>query len=94
MNTTRGATPNDPKLSDSGVRRGTCMVGGKAAAEAGAVTHGAVRCSAWLGVADWVESVADWRPKRWLGTGKLPPVAVTCAQERRATPGKTAWVMD
>ena len=43
------ATPNDPKLSDRGVRRGTCMVGGKAAAEAGAVTHGAVRCSAWLG---------------------------------------------
>ena len=43
--------PNDPKLSDSGVRRGTCTVGGKAAAEAGAVTHGAVRCSAWLGVA-------------------------------------------
>jgi len=39
---------NDLKLSDSGVRRGTCMVGGKAAAEAGAVTHGAVRCSAWL----------------------------------------------
>ena len=37
------ATPNDPKLSDRGVRRGTCMVGGKAAAEAGAVTHGAVR---------------------------------------------------
>src|SRR5436190_18472506 len=25
-------------------------LGGKAAAEAGAVTHGAVRCSAWLGV--------------------------------------------
>ena len=44
-------TPNDPKLSDRGVRRGTCMVGGKAAVEAGAVTHGAVRCSAWLGVA-------------------------------------------
>ena len=44
-------TANDPKLSDRGVRRGTCMVGGKAAAEAGAVTHGAVRCSAWLGVA-------------------------------------------
>ena len=41
--------PNDPKLSDRGVRRGTCTVGGKAAAEAGAVTHGAVRCSAWLG---------------------------------------------
>ena len=45
----RVATPNDPKLSDRGVRRGTCMVGGKAVAEAGAVTHGAVRCSAWLG---------------------------------------------
>ena len=45
----RGArTPNDLKLSDSGVRRGTCMVGGKAAVEAGAVTHGAVRCSARL----------------------------------------------
>ena len=43
-------TPNDLKLSDSGVRRGTCAEGGKAAAEAGAVTHGAVRCSAWLGV--------------------------------------------
>ena len=51
LNTTRVAKPNDPKLSDSGVRRGTCMVGGKAVAEAGAVTHGAVRCSAWLGVA-------------------------------------------
>jgi hypothetical protein len=42
-------TPNDPKLSDCGVRRGTCMADGKAAAEAGAVTHGAVRCSAWFG---------------------------------------------
>jgi hypothetical protein len=41
---------NDPKLSDRGVRRGTCMVGGKTAAEASAVTHGAVRCSVWLGV--------------------------------------------
>ena len=41
--------PNDQKLSDGGVRRGTCMVSGKAAVEAGAVTHGAVRCSAWLG---------------------------------------------
>ena len=42
-------SPNDLKLSDSGVRRGTCAEGGKAAVEAGAVTHGAVRCSAWLG---------------------------------------------
>ena len=43
-------TPNDPKLSDRGVRRGTCTAGGKAAAEAGAVTHGAVRCIQWFGV--------------------------------------------
>ena len=43
-------TPNDPKLSDRGVRRGTCMAGGKAAAEAATVTHGAVLWSAWLGL--------------------------------------------
>ena len=24
---------------------------------------------------------------------KLPPVAVTCAQKRRATPGELRWVM-
>ena len=36
------AGAHDPKLSDRGVRRGTCTVGGKAAAEAGAVTHGAI----------------------------------------------------
>jgi hypothetical protein len=46
---TRAQSPNDLKLSDREARRGTCMVGGKAAAEAGAVTCGAVRCSAWLG---------------------------------------------
>ena len=51
--------PNDPKLSDSGVRRGTCMVGGKAAVEAGAVTHGAVRCSAWLGSLRILENSRD-----------------------------------
>ena len=39
----REETPNDPKLSDCRARRGTCMAGGKVAAEAGAVTHGAVR---------------------------------------------------
>ena len=49
LNGKRGVSPNDPKLSDRGVRRGTCMVGGKVAVEAGAVTCGAVRCSAWLG---------------------------------------------
>ena len=53
----------DPKLSDSGVRRGTCMVGGKVAVAAGAVTHGAVRCSAWLGVAFWVATPEVWTPK-------------------------------
>jgi hypothetical protein len=43
--------PSDerPKPSDHGVWLGTCRVDGKAAAEAGAVTQGAVRCSVWLG---------------------------------------------
>jgi hypothetical protein len=45
------AWANDPKLSDGGGWRGPCMAGGKVAAEARAVTAGAVRCSAWLGVA-------------------------------------------
>ena len=45
---------NDPKLSDGGGWRGPCMVGGKAAAEARAVTAGAVRCSAWLGVSGFM----------------------------------------
>ena len=54
-------TPNDPKLSDCGGRRGTCMLGGKAAAKAGAVTHGAVRCSAWLGVAVGLGKVKSLR---------------------------------
>ena len=43
----REETPNDPNLSNRGVRRGACMVGGKAAAEAGAVAQGAVGCSAF-----------------------------------------------
>ena len=58
LNTTRVATPNDPKLSDGGGWRGPCMAGGKAAAEARAVTAVAVRCSAWLGR---VRSVIAWR---------------------------------
>ena len=42
------------------------MVGGKAAAEAGAVTHGAVRCSAWLGDVRWLNiGGRDWGSKRW-----------------------------
>jgi hypothetical protein len=57
------------------------MVGGKAAAEAGAMTHGAVRCSAWLGVGSLafgveVRSVAvtnrDVVPKKEL-TERLTP---------------------
>jgi hypothetical protein len=47
----RMMTANDPKLSDGGGWRAGCTVGGKAAAEAASVTAGAVRCSAWLGVA-------------------------------------------
>ena len=86
MNTKRVATPNDPKLSDSGVRRGSCAAGLRGAAT---VTHGAVRWSAWLGVADWVESVAKGTPN----VEKLPPVAVTCAGKRRATPDELRWVM-
>ena len=43
-------TPNDLKLSDGRGWRGPCMAGGEGdGQEAGAVTHGAVRCSAWLG---------------------------------------------
>ena len=42
-------SPIDPKLSDGGGWRGPCMAGGKAAAQARAVTAVAVRCSAWLG---------------------------------------------
>ena len=43
-------SPNENKISDGGGWRGPCMADGKAAAEARAVTAGAVRCSAWLGV--------------------------------------------
>jgi len=45
---TRVATPNDPKLSDGGGWRDGCAGEGGGAAS---VTAGAVRCSAWLGVA-------------------------------------------
>jgi hypothetical protein len=40
---------NEPKLRDGGGRRRTCTAGGKVVVEAGGVTHGAVRYSAWLG---------------------------------------------
>ena len=60
--------PNDPKLSDGGAWRGSCEGGAQKEATdvgqshdrtrrvqartAATVTRGAVRCSAWLGVAD------------------------------------------
>ncbi len=55
----RSTTENDPKLRDSGVRRGSCVVGGKAVAEAATVTHGAVLCSAWLGLEAFILDI-DW----------------------------------
>jgi len=42
----RSRLTTDPKLSDGGGWRGPCMAGGKAAAEARAVTAVVVRCSA------------------------------------------------
>ena len=49
-------TPNDQKLSDCGGRRSLCgkVAGGERSEAVGAqaVTPGAVRCSAWLGVAN------------------------------------------
>ena len=51
----RVESPNAPKLSDCGGRRSLCgkAAGGERSEAAGAqaVTPGAVRCSAWLGVA-------------------------------------------
>ena len=62
---TRAVTPNDPKLSDCGARRGSCVVRRSEDIRArervartrrveleiaATVTRGAVRCSAWLGV--------------------------------------------
>ncbi len=51
----RALRSNDLKLSDCGGRRGSCAVGLRGA---GAVTPGAVRCSAWFGVAvECVEAI-------------------------------------
>ena len=52
-------SPNDRKLSDGRGWRGPCMAGGKAAAEARAVTATPVRCSAWLGVASAAGQMSD-----------------------------------
>ena len=67
-------SPNDPKLSDGGGWRGPCMVGGKAAAEARAVTAVAVRCSAWLGVAGLELSclnMIEWNAIMLMCDGRL-----------------------
>ena len=55
--------PNDPKLSDGGGWRDGCAGEGGGAAS---VTAGAVRCSAWLGVAA-IEVRDDicWVTIRW-----------------------------
>ena len=60
----REESPNDPKLRDSGVRRGSCAAGLRGAAT---VTHGAVLCSAWLGVAVIAVSVVRSRKIPKLG---------------------------
>ena len=83
---TREETPNDPKLSDGRGWRGPCMVGGKAAAEARAVTATPVRCSAWLGVSGCLEFIALRNPKRSLDD--LPCVASLLDAEGLAAPVK------
>ena len=98
---TRGMTPNDPKLSDCGARRAGCgdMAGAGWAKAAGwwaaaSVTRGAVRCSAWLGVAGLGRSRrATTGQKRRLGeagetteAGKLG-LADTVGRSPRQTAG-------
>ena len=80
--------PNDPKLSEGRGWRGPCMAGGKAAAEARAVTAVAVRCSAWLGA--FVQICAEWdnRAKQNFMLGDAVSEAraltyVSCAAEIR-----------
>ena len=68
------ATPNDPKLSDGRGWRGPCMAGGKAAAEARAVTAAPVRCSAWLGVAVISEESGEGIRKHRLRIGAGKPI--------------------
>ena len=66
--------PNDPKLSDCGGRRSPC---GKAAGAkvvgAWAVTPGAVRCSAWLGVAAIWSSGQKWERMERKVSGESEP---------------------
>jgi hypothetical protein len=58
----RVATPNDPKLSDGGAWRSLCRwAERRRRSVAQAVTRGAVRCSAWLGVAAFCDCAPQWR---------------------------------
>ena len=63
--------PNDPKLSDGGGWRDGCTVGGKAVVEAASVTAGAVRCSAWLGVAVGMEKTLKNEDKAEVDDGSV-----------------------
>ena len=97
------ATPNDPKLSDGGAWRGSCEGGAQREATdvgqshdrtrrvqariAATVTRGAVRCSAWLGVAvvrrrrsknmKVLEDDCEtrWATKKLELSGKVAPLA-------------------
>ena len=69
----RVATPNDPKLSDGGGWRGGCAGEGGGAA---AVTAGAVRCSAWLGVADFFIESSNLESFRVLGRRETQSAAL------------------
>ena len=64
LNTTRVATPNDPKLSDGRGWRDRCVAGARRRQEAAGVTAAPVRWSAWLGVTFNIAAFANWRPKR------------------------------
>ena len=70
----RNEAPNDRKLSDGGAGRGTCPACGKVeAVEAGAVTCGAVRCSAWFGDVGFI--VLNARSQRMDLQSSLGPMA-------------------
>ena len=74
------ATPNDPKLSDGGGWRDGCAGEGGGAAS---VTAGAVRCSAWLGVAViWklVEASA------WVHAGGAKPLDAGLVKDTLGAP--------
>jgi len=63
-------SPNNLKLSDCGVRRGTCMVGGKAAVEVPVCQDDARSCSRQRMVTDMKEASATgfFKPLKELNT--------------------------